>query len=390
VSVRTDTRVSEGEASAQVETVLFRALIVLRVVVLMYALGLNLGRFGEFDRPWLAVLDLAVMVVWTGFASWAYDDPRRRRLPLYLADLGVTVLLVLSTPLVQSQAMLDRHASTMPSFWVMTPVLAWAVGRGIAEAVLAAAVVSLADVAVRTVSSGTTWGNIFLLLLAAAIVGYSSQVLRRAAELRAAAERAAAAAEERARLARAVHDGVLQVLGLVQRQLAPSGGELGDLARLAGEQEARLRALVQDDARARSTDAVERSADLMQALEKLSTTRVSVSGPARSVTLEGHQVVELTAAVRACLDNVERHVGPGASAWVLVEDLGSSVVVTVRDEGPGILPGRLEEAAGEGRLGVSGSIRGRMEDLGGSAVLTSGVGAGTEWELTLPRRQEAT
>ena len=183
---------------------------------------------------------------------------------------------------------------------------------------------------------------------------------------------------------------MLQVLGLVQRQLAPSDGELGQLARLAGEQEARLRALVQDDARARTTDAAERSADLMQALETLSTTRVSVSGPARSVVLEGRQVVELTAAVRACLDNVERHVGNDAPAWVLVEDLGSSVVVTVRDEGPGIAPGRLDEAAGEGRLGVSGSIRGRLEDLGGTAVLTSGAGAGTEWELTLPRRQEAT
>ena len=35
--------------------------------------------------------------------------------------------------------------------------------------------------------------------------------------------RAAAVAQERARLARAVHDGVLQVLALVQRR----GGELG-------------------------------------------------------------------------------------------------------------------------------------------------------------------
>jgi signal transduction histidine kinase len=68
---------------------------------------------------------------------------------------------------------------------------------------------------------------------------------------------------------------------------------------------------------------------------------------------------------------------------VLVEELGERVVVTVRDEGPGIAPGRVEEAREEGRLGVAESIRGRMRDLGGDAVLTTAPGQGTEWELTV-------
>ena len=53
---------------------------------------------------------------------------------------------------------------------------------------------------------------------------------------------------ERARLARAVHDGVLQVLTLVQRRGTELGGEAAELGRLAGEQEAALRALVQGNA----------------------------------------------------------------------------------------------------------------------------------------------
>ena len=110
---------------------------------------------------------------------------------------------------------------------------------------------------------------------------------------------------------------------------------------------------------------------------------MTVSGPAHPVLLDQRVVDELTSVVRACLDNVARHVGTDAPAWVLVEELGERVVVTVRDEGPGIAPGRLEQAEGEGRLGVAESIRGRMSDLGGEAVLTTAPGQGTEWELTV-------
>ena len=380
--------------SEQVETTLFRVLIVLRLVVLAYALTLNVVRFDEFARPALAAVALALMTGWSAFTSWAYDAPRRRTLSLYAADLAAAVLLVLSTPVVQSQAMLDRHASTVPTFWVMAPVLAWAVGRGWPQAVGAAVVVSLADLSVRAQVFGATWGNIFLLVLAAGVVGYAAGILREAAEIRAAAERAAAVHEERTRLSRAVHDGVLQVLALVQRRAANAGPggdrDLTELARLAGEQETALRALVQFDARTRDVSgtldaAAGGSVDLMVALETLQSPQVTVAGPVGSVMLPRQDAGELAAVVSACLDNVCAHVGDDAPAWVFVEDLGDAVVVSVRDEGPGIPEGRLEEAAVEGRLGVASSIRGRMAELGGRAELTTGPHAGTEWELTLPR-----
>ena len=122
----------------------------------------------------------------------------------------------------------------------------------------------------------------------------------------------------------------------------------------------------------------------MAALNALQSRTVTVSAPAGQVVLPSDVVEELVAVVRACLDNVARHVGEEAPAWVLVEDLDGSVVVSVRDEGPGIPDGRLDEACAEGRLGVSESICGRMEDLGGTAKLVSIPGQGTEWELTVP------
>jgi signal transduction histidine kinase len=68
-----------------------------------------------------------------------------------------------------------------------------------------------------------------------------------------------------------------------------------------------------------------------------------------------------------------------------LEDRGDHVVVSVRDDGPGISPGRLAVARAEGRLGVSESILGRVSDLGGTADLVSTSGQGTEWEITLPK-----
>jgi signal transduction histidine kinase len=78
-------------------------------------------------------------------------------------------------------------------------------------------------------------------------------------------------------------------------------------------------------------------------------------------------------------------VGREAEAWVLLEDLESQWVVSVRDDGPGITEGRLEASAEEGRLGVQQSIIGRLQDLGGVATVRSAPGEGTEWELTVPR-----
>jgi len=385
--------------AASVETTLFRGLAVLRVVVATYAVVLDVSRWRELERPALGWLVVGVIVVWTVVAGWAYESPHRRALPLLVADLAVAVGSLLATPWAESEAMLARHASTLPSFWVVAAVLAWSVALGWVGGGAAALLVSAVDLSVRTATTGTTWGNIFLLLLAAGVVGYSADLVRAASEARAEAERVAAVLAERARLARAVHDGVLQVLALVQRRGAEIGGDAAELGRLAGEQEVALRALVQGGSRAtrdvrapgatRATPQArsERGpqGDLGDALNRLSSARVTVSGPAEPVQLPAHAVDELTAAVRACLDNVERHAGPGARCWVLLEEMPDRVVVTVRDDGPGIAPGRLDRARAEGRLGISGSVVGRLEELGGTAAVVTGPGAGTEWELVVPR-----
>jgi signal transduction histidine kinase len=266
----------------------------------------------------------------------------------------------------------------------MGALFAWALQWRWVGGLVAGVVLATVDLSVRQDIAQTNYGNAFLLVLGGTIVGFLVESLQLMAGQRDEAQREAVAAAERARLARAVHDGVLQVLALVQRRGSELGEEAAELGRLAGEQEVALRNLI------RSQDALSAGTpagvlDVAAALAALGTRPgVEVATPGSPVELPGPVAHELVAAVGACLDNVAAHVGPGAPAWVLLESFADRVEVSVRDEGPGIPEGRLAEAEREGRLGVSGSIRGRLEELGGTATLHTSP-HGTEWELSVPR-----
>lgn len=213
-------------------------------------------------------------------------------------------------------------------------------------------------------------------------VGMAAQTARRAhAELERAIGLSASMAE-RERLARQVHDGVIQVLALVAKRGREIGGETTALADLASEQERALRRLVSAEGPV-AGDA--ESVDIRTGLRLRAGDRVVVSVPATAVLLDAAVAAELDAAVGNALDNVVAHAGAGATAYVLVEDLGDEVTVSIRDDGVGIAPGRLEAAAAAGRVGISKSIVGRLQSLSGTATLTSDADHGTEWELTVPR-----
>ncbi len=361
-----------------VEDRLFSWLAVLRLVLLFHAVALNVYRRDNFVHPVGGAVCLGLMAVWTGVAIWAYDD-RRRRVPLVLVvDLAVTLGAVLISAVLKG----GGFSATVPAYWVMGALLAWAIHWRWVGGLVAGVAITASDLSIREHVTQANYGNAFLLLIGGPIVGFMVESLQRMAADRDRAQRDAAAAAERARLARAVHDGVLQVLSLVQRRGHELGGEAAELGRLAGQQETALRTLIREQDQV-GPDSAGRT-DLAAALVHLETrpgVDVVTSGV---VDLPADVAAELVAVVAACLDNVERHVGPEARAWVLLEGWLDRVQISVRDEGPGIAEGRLEAATGDGRLGVSQSIRGRIEDLGGTARLTTGPD-GTEWEFVVPR-----
>ena len=365
---------------------LWRSIAVFRFASLGYAVILLAIRPNYYVHWGWAWVVLAGMTAWTAVSTIAYSVPARRTRLLLAADLIVTVLALLSTALLQTPDATRTGVMPVTATWLAGPALAWAVaGRAragaVAAVVIGGCVVLLREPLVSTYQSTALDGPI-ILLMAAMLVGYVSTLMTRAEQALQRATEIEAASRERERLARTIHDSVLQVLAMVQRRGTEAGGEAAEIGRLAGEQEAALRALVTGDGLVSPPSG---ELDLSLHLTRQASALVSVVTPADPVLLTERTVTETAAAVRAAIDNVRRHCGESARAWVLVDDEGAAVSVTIRDEGPGIPAGRLAEAAAEGRLGVSHAISGRIRDLGGSADISSTPGAGTEVRLRVPR-----
>ncbi len=303
-----------------------------------------------------------------------------------------------------------RHAPPLTSTWFAGAALAAAVVGGRRWALCVALGHGVVDIAMRAslgldITAAVPRG-VVLLLLAGYSMGYLAHYALRAERRLAEAVEIEARTAERERLARSIHDSVLQVLAMVRRRGEEVGGEAAELGRLAGEQEVRLRTLVgSGPAAARPEEAgadapshpasrlsraasppgaASPAADLHMALAELASSRVTFAGPADPVRMPAHAVAEIRAAVEAALANVDRHCPEGTRVWLLLEDEGGEVAVTVRDDGPGMPPDRLEEARAQGRLGVSQSIRGRIRDLGGTTEVVTAPGEGTEIEMRVP------
>ncbi len=187
------------------------------------------------------------------------------------------------------------------------------------------------------------------------------------------AERAARAREsERAEIAAHLHDSVLQTLALIQRR----SDDPVQVARLARAQERDLRAWLYGSGPA---DAGTLAAQVKAAAAEIE----DLHGVSIDVVVVGdrdadERTVALVAALREAMANAVRHAG--TSVQVYVECGPDAVEAFVRDRGPGF----ELDAVPSDRLGVRESIVGRTERHGGTAVVLSEPGEGTEVRLTMP------
>lgn len=352
-----------------VEQPLWRALTAYRVLTMVYAVLLAVFGREKYDRPWVAVAFLAVMVVWTLATLPKVAGATACTKRFLGADLTIALTGILLTPLADFEAQ-QVDGPTLPSIWTAGSVLAFAIKGGWRLAAFASSFVAVANIVERGNPSRDTFHNVLLVWVASIAIGYVVEVARASERTLARALEIEAATRERERLARDIHDSVLQVLAMVQRRGTALGGEAAELGRMAGEQEVALRTLVssglvpttrvsEDAAEGAVVRSVEvddepsglADCDLRSLLAPHAGSRVSFAEPGAPVLLAPAAAMELAAAVSAALNNVRVHAGENAQAWILVEDWPDEVIVTVRDDGPGIPEGRLAQAEGRGGWG---------------------------------------
>ncbi|WP_042398815.1 MacS family sensor histidine kinase [Streptacidiphilus carbonis] len=380
-----------------VEQPLWRAVAAFRLLTLLYAVGRYAGNSDHYAHPAAAWAYMAVLAVWTFATVRVFSTKARCGWWWLWADLALVVAGILLTRSLDQAVSVDANDVTLPTVRAAATVLGFAVMGGWRPAALAGLLVGVANIGERGRVTSSNAHNIVLLMLAGVAIGYVVELARASEQTLARALEIQAATRERERLARDIHDGVLQVLAMVQRRGAEVGGEAEEIGRMAGEQEIALRALIAEGLVPNASYEAPRRPlhhqdpgepqDLRALLTPLAGSRVTLSAPGTPVLLPGRAADELSAAVGAAVDNVRKHAGERAHAWILVEDEPGEVVVSVRDDGPGFTPDRLGQAEQEGRLGVSQSIRGRLRDLGGSAEISSAAGQGTEVELRVPRQR---
>lgn len=297
-------------------------------------------------------------------------------LPLLLAGVGVA-LLWRQADEAQRERWLDQGGGVDPFRAV------FGAGTTASYVRLAAGVgLLLAAVAVFAVSSGgvgvarDVWLASLLGIAGLAVV-VGPWVLRLVNDL--GAERAERIrTQERADLAAHLHDSVLQTLALIQR----NAGDPDLVARLARGQERELRAWLY-------TGEAADAATVAGALREGAARVEDEHGVVVDLVAVGDRSMDemlrpLVHAAREAMVNSAKHAGTGR-VDVYVECTPAAVEAYVRDRGAGF----DVDGVGEDRHGVRHSIIDRMARHGGTALVRSTPGEGTEVRLTMPVEEDA-
>lgn len=359
---------------------IYRAAGLLRVAMLILTCVVNVLRASDATHPAWLIVEMILMLGWTS-AVWVWNQDLSKRTYLWMgADVVFTLALVASSRVVLGYGLMADSFFGVTVYWMVCAPIVFGVWKGPVGGALAGAVVGTANFVQMPSLNPRSWIDLVCMVFMPALGGFIANELNRLMIQRDQGLAEAASLAERDRLNRIVHDGVLQVLAMVEREGSELGGRGAELAGLAHDQETRLRAMLQGQAHPFANNSI----DLVSLLERRASQHVSLSSMAGSLIVKAQVAEEVDAAVGEALANVAKHAGPGAQAWILVEDDGQSIVVSVRDNGIGMSEKAVKRATQRGHMGVVESIAGRIKSLGGEATWMSRPGQGVEWEMRVP------
>jgi signal transduction histidine kinase/phage shock protein PspC (stress-responsive transcriptional regulator) len=275
-------------------------------------------------------------------------------LPLVLVAIGLAVIW--------RQLDADRTLARPQVRWVLA-------GGGV---LAAAGVVLLLATTGQLANARNGFAATLVILLGVALA--TAPLWRRLLDSRSAERAARVRVEERAAVAAHLHDSVLQTLALIQRH----ADEPQAVSRLARSQERELRAWLYEPAASAGGTWAALVAGIVAEVE--ADHALTVDPVVVGDTPADDALVTLGAATREALVNVAKHAGV-TSADLFTEVTPERVAVFVRDRGKGFDP----DTVPADRRGLRDSVSGRLDRLGGTALVRSAPGEGTEVELLLPR-----
>lgn len=328
----------------------------------------------SFDRPAAAAVGVTAAGAVT--AAWWWPTLAGQRAVVRRRVLAAEVLVGASLVAADAWVYDDGRAQSFGGVWPLAGVLAVAVRSGRRAGVAAGLLLGVARALGEAVFVRGGWSATRVLAVASTgvLFGLAGWAAGWAAGRIRLADRLAARSAARAEVAAELHDGVLQTLAVVQRR-----SDDPELVRLARSQEAELRRYLAGPAET-STGAVPVEA-MLRAAAADATARFGLRVELAVVPPLPDLRPDRAGAVRGCvaeaLANVAKHAGTDRAVVFAEADAGR-LVVSVSDEGVGFDPEHVTER------GIAGSIRRRVDELGGSTSITARPGSGATASIDIP------
>lgn len=397
-------RVAEaGDGVAPGMNGIWLGILAYRWVVLAWMTAQAAILWTGFRAPELVTVALVGTIVWNVWFTLtkAWERPVERAI-----DFGLAFALLPISGMVMEEGTAGSGFPFFATAYPAASALTVGAGSGVAAGLGAGAALSAGlvlsrltnHIAVRDLSSdewaGIVNGAVYY-MAAGGAAGVVSRVLARSEADRARALSEATAAREReARMAERhalsaeIHDSVLHSLAAVVkrgRELASEAtirpADVGALVELAEEQRQELSELIQRPREDPPPGCVSIRTPLHAAAFGMEGLPVSISVAGRC-WVPARFVDPVSAAVRQALDNAVRH-ARAKTLTVFAEERADGVAISVRDDGVGFEydEGRLAQ---EGKMGMLGSMKGRVESIGGRMHVETAPGRGTEIEFLVP------
>lgn len=345
-------------------------------VWLLIVAAVSARRMVEPGLAWAVVGASGIVTIALLRRVWARSDAPIHALELWF-DLGAGVALLVADGWVYEAG----RPQSLAGAWPVAAVLAIGVARGLLPSVLAALALGAARfVGLIGMVDGPAhwrigqWLSVFSTGVLYALAGAAAATVARRVRT---AEHAAAEAAARERVARDLHDGMLQTLAAVQRRSTDP-----DLVRLARTQEAELRTYL-------FAPLDDQEIDLETRLRQVAATTTARWGLVVATAfipplprLPDGVVDALCAAAGECLANAAKHAEVDRVNLSVEADTCGAVTVVIRDRGVGFDP------SSTARRGLQRSVADRLAEHGGRMTVDSTPGRGTEVRLLLPALAE--